>query len=152
MFPLRFGTDCSGADAPLFALKKVLEDLHRDDQALRYEFGSDIVPLCRRILIAGTPAPEVVYEDLTTRDHAVTPRVHLYVAGFPCQSFSASGLRHGLDDVRGTVFFGVLEYLQSRRPTVFVLENVRGLLTHDRGRTWGIMLAALEAIDDYQIE
>jgi DNA (cytosine-5)-methyltransferase 1 len=155
MYPLRFGTDCSGADAPLFALKQVLEELkcngEHDEHELVYEFGSDIILLCRRILMAGTPAPRVVYEDLTTRDHSKACRVHLYVAGFPCQSFSNLGLRKGLDDLRGNVFFGILEYLKCQRPAIFVLENVRGLLHHDGGKTWTTILAALESIGNYVI-
>lgn len=150
MHPLYFGTDCSGADAPLVALKQVLAEY--DGQELRYEFGSDIMPLCRSILRESTPAPRMIYEDLTTRDHSTAPRVHLYVAGFPCQPFSSVGTRRGLDDVRGTVFFGILEYLRSRTPAVFVLENVRGLLTHENGRTWATMLDALESVADYVVE
>ncbi|CAK9116165.1 unnamed protein product, partial [Durusdinium trenchii] len=71
------------------------------------------------------------YDDFMARDNATAPQVHIYVAGFPCQSFAAAGKQRGLDDARGTVFFGCADYIRAQRPRVFLLENVKGLLTND---------------------
>ncbi len=61
----------------------------------------------------------------------------LLSGGAPCQSFSYAGKRLGLDDVRGTMFYHYASFLHKLQPKMFLFENVRGLLTHDKGRTFG---------------
>lgn len=56
-------------------------------------------------------------------------------AGFPCQAFSIAGKRGGFEDTRGTLFFDVAQIIKTRRPKAILLENVKGLLNHDKGRT-----------------
>lgn len=60
----------------------------------------------------------------------------LLSGGAPCQSFSYAGKRLGLDDVRGTMFYHYATFLRKLQPKMFLFENVRGLLTHDKGRTY----------------
>lgn len=60
----------------------------------------------------------------------------LVSGGAPCQSFSYAGKRLGLDDARGTLFYHYAKFLEQLHPKMFLFENVRGLLTHDRGRTY----------------
>lgn len=62
--------------------------------------------------------------------------VDLLVGGSPCQSFSTVGFMGGLDDARGTLFYDYARIIQEIRPKAFIYENVRGLTTHDNGRTW----------------
>lgn len=64
------------------------------------------------------------------------PPFDLLLAGFPCQPFSYAGKRQGFGDTRGTLFFEVERLLDAYRPKAFFLENVRGLYTHDEGRTF----------------
>lgn len=64
------------------------------------------------------------------------PPFDLVLAGFPCQPFSYAGKRQGFGDTRGTLFFEVERLIASNRPKAFLLENVRGLYTHDEGRTF----------------
>ena len=64
-------------------------------------------------------------------------------AGFPCQAFSIAGRRGGFEDTRGTLFFDVADILQRKRPKAFFLENVKGLRTHDKGKTLATILATL---------
>ena len=63
-------------------------------------------------------------------------QVDLLVGGSPCQSFSTVGFQGGLDDTRGTLFYEYARIIQEVQPKVFIFENVRGLTTHDNGKTW----------------
>ena len=67
----------------------------------------------------------------------------LLVAGFPCQPFSNAGTRGGLDDTRGTLFFEIARICQEKRPQYLLLENVLGLLSNDKGRTFQKFLGIL---------
>lgn len=66
-------------------------------------------------------------------------QVDLLVGGSPCQSFSTVGLQGGLEDTRGTLFYEYARVIKEVNPKVFIYENVRGLTTHDKGKTWKIM-------------
>lgn len=70
------------------------------------------------------------------REIADVPPFDLVLAGFPCQPFSYAGKRQGFGDTRGTLFFEVERLIAANRPKAFLLENVRGLYTHDKGRTF----------------
>ncbi len=66
------------------------------------------------------------------------------LAGFPCQTFSAVGKKEGFKDVtRGTIFFHIADIIDQSRPKAFLLENVEGLITHDKGRTFKTILNTL---------
>ena len=69
------------------------------------------------------------------------PGFDLLCAGFPCQAFSIAGKRGGFADARGTLFFEVARLVEARRPAYFLLENVPGLLSHDKGRTFHTILS-----------
>lgn len=71
------------------------------------------------------------------------PSFDLLLAGFPCQPFSYAGLRKGFGDTRGTLFFEIERILQKYQPKAFILENVRGLYTHDQGRTFATIMGKL---------
>lgn len=70
----------------------------------------------------------------------------LLMAGFPCQPFSYAGKRQGFGDTRGTLFFEVERLLEKYKPKAFLLENVRGLYTHDEGRTFQTIMEHLHAL------
>ena len=71
------------------------------------------------------------------------PDFDLLVGGFPCQSFSIAGKRGGFKDTRGTLFYEIARIASVKRPKLLLLENVKGLLSHDKGRTFGTILATL---------
>ena len=71
------------------------------------------------------------------------PDHDLLVGGFPCQAFSVAGKRKGFDDTRGTLFFDIARIVKEKRPRYLLLENVKGLLSHDEGRTFKIILSTL---------
>ena len=72
--------------------------------------------------------------------------VDLLSGGYPCQSFSYAGKRLGLEDVRGTMFYYYAKILRDLKPKVFLAENVRGLVTHDNGRTLQSMIDVFNEI------
>lgn len=76
------------------------------------------------------------FGDVTKIDFASLPDFDLLTGGFPCQSFSMSGARKGFGDRRGHMIFWIADILQAKRPQFAVLENVKGILTHDGGRTY----------------
>lgn len=69
----------------------------------------------------------------------------LLSGGAPCQSFSYAGKRLGLEDARGTLFYHYAKFLQQLQPKMFLFENVKGLLTHDKGRTYQTILNIFES-------
>ena len=69
------------------------------------------------------------------------PGFDLLCAGFPCQAFSIAGKREGFADARGTLFFEIARLAEARQPAYFLLENVPGLLSHDKGRTFHTILS-----------
>jgi DNA (cytosine-5)-methyltransferase 1 len=73
------------------------------------------------------------------------------VGGFPCQAFSIAGKRRGFDEARGTLFFEIARILADKRPRCVVLENVKGLLSHDGGKTFQTILKVLSDIG-YRIQ
>ena len=73
------------------------------------------------------------------------------VSGFPCQDFSIAGGRAGFDGTRGTLFFEVARILKDKKPRYFLLENVKGLLSHGRGKTFQTILKILSNLG-YNIE
>ena len=72
-------------------------------------------------------------------------------AGFPCQAFSLAGKRLGFEETRGTLFFDVAEIIRRKRPKAFFLENVKGLLIHDKGNTIKTILKVLREDLDYYV-
>lgn len=78
-------------------------------------------------------------------------KIDLLVGGSPCQSFSSVGFRGGLEDVRGTLFYEYARIIQEVQPKVFIYENVRGLTTHDNGKTWEKMQKVFTKTLHYRI-
>ncbi len=72
------------------------------------------------------------------------PDFEMLVGGFPCQAFSIAGKRGGFEDTRGTLFFEIARCLEPKQPRLFVLENVKGLLSHDKGNTFFTIITTLD--------
>jgi DNA (cytosine-5)-methyltransferase 1 len=87
-----------------------------------------------------------IWENATTIKPKELPDFDILCAGFPCQSFSIAGKRRGFDDTRGSLFFEIARIAKEKRPSVLLLENVRGLLSHDQGKTFHTILATLDEI------
>lgn len=87
---------------------------------------------------------EVAKRDLESLFSIKKGELDLLSGGAPCQSFSYSGKRLGLEDTRGTMFYHYATFLHKLQPKMFLFENVRGLLTHDKGRTYKTILDVFE--------
>jgi len=81
--------------------------------------------------------------DIRTVPTSEIPNHDLLVAGFPCQAFSIAGKRRGFNDTRGTLFFEIARILKDKQPKFFILENVKGLLSHDNGNTFKTIISTL---------
>ena len=81
--------------------------------------------------------------DIKTLSENEIPNHDILCAGFPCQPFSIAGKRRGFEDTRGTLFFDILRILKKKKPKIFILENVKGLVNHDKNKTFKIILESL---------
>lgn len=87
-----------------------------------------------------------VHGDITQIHEDFIPEHDILLAGFPCQPFSQAGLKKGFSDTRGTLFFDIERILMHRKPQAFLLENVKQLRGHDKGRTLDTIIKHLKKI------
>ena len=87
---------------------------------------------------------EPEYKDVRDIDPKDIQDFDILCAGFPCQSFSIVGNRMGFEDKRGNLFFEIIRLAKEKRPSILLLENVKGLLSHEKGETFRIMLQTLD--------
>jgi DNA (cytosine-5)-methyltransferase 1 len=116
-----------------------------DKQGLQLHTGDRPTALCNR------RKGHTNYGDATTINPKELPDFDLLVGGFPCQAFSVAGKRGGFNDTRGTLFFDIARILAEKRPRHLVLENVKGLLSHDSGKTFQTILGVLSDLG-YRVE
>jgi DNA (cytosine-5)-methyltransferase 1 len=112
-------------------------------------FTSEIKPYAIEILKQNNPN-EIINGDITKVNASDIPDFDFLLAGFPCQAFSVAGKRLGFMDTRGTLFFDVERIIKEKKPLGFILENVEGLVIHDKesnnneiGRTLATILQHL---------
>ena len=89
---------------------------------------------------------EIPHGDITKVDLKEVPKHDVLIGGFPCQPFSHAGLKRGFEDTRGTLFFDVARIIDHRKPSMVLLENVKGFTTHDKGRTMETVKETLEGL------
>lgn len=89
---------------------------------------------------------ELYFDDARKIVSEQLPDFDLLVGGFPCQSFSIAGARKGFDDTRGTLFFEIARIASVKKPKYIFLENVPGMLNHDKGRTFETILRTLDGL------
>lgn len=115
-------------------------------------FTSEIKPYAVKIYEHNFSG-DTVHGDITEIKESEIPNFDFLLGGFPCQAFSNAGNRAGFDDARGTLFFDVARILKEKKPKGFLLENVEGLVSHDKenasskiGNTLKIILNILEGL------
>ena len=96
---------------------------------------------------------EVPFGDITKEStkNYIPAKFDVLCAGFPCQAFSIAGNRKGFSDTRGTLFFDVEQIINKHKPKVVFLENVKNLVTHDKGKTFKIIIDTLENKLGYKV-
>lgn len=82
--------------------------------------------------------------DITKVNATQIPDFDILTGGFPCQPFSQAGLKKGFNETRGTLFFDIVRILKEKQPKAFFIENVRGLLNHDDGKTFATIKNVIE--------
>lgn len=141
---IKVATDCSGIEAPIQAFRKM-------GIPIEHMWSSDIDKQVRESIKANYN-PNILYTDITERNTNELPKVDWYIAGFPCQAFSQRGNMKGFEDRRGMLFFWILDTIKACDPNVFVLENVKGILSNDKGETFKRIVEELTALSDYHLE
>ncbi len=96
---------------------------------------------------------EVPFGDITKESvkNYIPKEFDILCAGFPCQAFSIAGLRKGFSDTRGTLFFDLEQIIEKHKPKVVFLENVKNLVSHDKGKTFKVILEILEEKLGYKV-
>ncbi len=138
---LRFVDLFCGIGGFRFAAEKAARSLGMKPDCV---LSSDIDAHCRKAYAENfgeTPAG-----DISKIEAEDVPDHDLLLGGFPCQPFSVIGSMKGFEDTRGTLFFEIARILAAKRPRCVVLENVRMLATHDKGRTLSVIEKALEGL------
>ena len=125
------------------------------DLAMR-NLGHEIVGACeidkfaRQIYAKQFPGV-TIHNDATQVSSESLPYFDVLCAGPPCQAFSIAGKRGGFNDTRGSLFFEVARIAKEKQPSIIFIENVKGLLSHDKGRTLGTILNSLDEVG-YSVE
>lgn len=136
--PLKVGTAFSGIGAPEQALKEM-------DIKYTNEYMIEIDKFARKTYLVNHSVKNI-YEDITTIEPKTLPYVDLFVFGSPCQSFSLAGKRGGFQDTRGTLIFNGLQIIKETQPKYFIYENVKGLLSNDKGKTFQTVINAFNEL------
>tara|TARA_R100001480_G_scaffold154119_1_gene158555 strand:+ start:767 stop:2029 length:1263 start_codon:yes stop_codon:yes gene_type:complete len=132
---MKVGTFFSGIGSPEQALKNL--GVNHE-----IEFACDIDKYARETYLKNFNCKNM-YQDITALDMKDLSYVDLLVFGFPCQAFSMAGKRGGFEDTRGTLFYDALRYLKEHKPRYFIAENVKGLISHDSGKTFQTIIDCL---------
>ncbi len=131
---IRLGTIFSGIGAIEHAFQRL---------GLKFDivFAGDIDAKCKRSYFANYHiADDNWFTDVREFDaKKYNGQVDIIVGGAPCQAFSMVGRRLGFEDARGTLFYEFARVIKETNPKVFIFENVKGLLSHDNGRTWQVI-------------
>lgn len=147
---LRVGTDCSGIEAPIQALRQL-------GIPFRHVFSSEIDKYCIQSIKANYE-PEILFGDsdgpfpegdITKRRIEDVPDIDLYVCGFPCQPYSAAGKRKGFGDDRSGVIWTCLDLIEAKLPKWFILENVSGLISKRHEDEWSKIKYRLSELPHY---
>ncbi len=144
---IRFIDLFAGLGGTRIGFEQACEELNITSECV---FTSEIKPYAIEIYKHNF-SNETIAGDITKINESEIPNFDFLLGGFPCQAFSTAGKKAGFDDTRGTLFFDVARIIKEKKPKGFLLENVEGLVTHDRkdrkipiGNTLKTILSILE--------
>lgn len=110
-------------------------------------FANDFDETCKETYDLNFSEPKLTIKDIWKVEIKDIPEFDVLLGGFPCQAFSIAGYRKGFQDKeKGNLFFRIVEILEARKPEAFLLENVKNLKGHDKGKTFKIIKEALESL------
>ena len=111
-------------------------------------FANDFDKTCKDTYDLNFSEPKLTIKDIWEVDIKEIPEFDILLGGFPCQAFSIAGYRKGFrdDKGRGNLFFRIAEILEERKPKAFLLENVKNLKGHDKGKTFKVIKKTLEKL------
>jgi DNA (cytosine-5)-methyltransferase 1 len=112
-------------------------------------FTNDMIKSSKQIYELNFPNHKLTIKDLNTINVSDIPEHNLLCGGFPCQPFSIAGEKKGFDDERSNVFWKIVEILEKHKPEIIILENVKNLKTHDKGKTFTVIQDKLKEIGYY---
>ena len=112
-------------------------------------FSNDFDKYCKKTYDLNFSVPKLLVEDIWKVDIKTLPEFDVLLGGFPCQPFSIAGCRKGFKDEkgRGNLFFRIAEILDEKKPAAFMLENVKNLKSHDKGKTFAVINDTLTALN-----
>ena len=109
-------------------------------------FTNDMMESSKKIYELNNKSHKFTLQDLNKIDIDDIPKHNLLCGGFPCQPFSIAGEMKGFDDKRSNVFWKIIEILKKHKPEIIILENVKNLKSHDKGRTYKIIEEKLQEL------
>jgi len=116
-----------------------------ENAGFKTTFANDFDKTCKDTYDLNFNEPKLIIKDIWKVNIKDIPKFDILLGGFPCQAFSIAGYRKGFkDEEKGNLFFRIAEILKERKPTAFLLENVKNIKGHDKGKTFKIIKKALE--------
>lgn len=111
-------------------------------------YANDFEPNCKKTYDLNSDGFKLTVDDITKVKAKDLPEFDFLLAGFPCQAFSIAGYRHGFNDIkgRGNLFYDIARILKDTEPMGFLLENVKNLKGHDKGKTFAIIEKVLKEL------
>jgi DNA (cytosine-5)-methyltransferase 1 len=130
---IKIGTVCSGIGSPEVAINQLSKELKFEIENV---FACDIDKYARASYLANFET-EKMFTDMTSEDfHNNSGYSDIFIGGIPCQAFSLAGKRLGELDKRGLLFYDFYRYVKEKQPKIFIIENVKGLLSDNKGKTF----------------
>ena len=127
---IRLGSDCAGLGSDYVSLTVILDDSIQVKTKFVAEMDENKLQWLRAIAShLGNDTPDIVYKNVLERDNDTAPDLDVFVSGAPCPPFSSAGTGGGMADSRGWVLLHSVKYVLQKKPPVFVLENVKGLIS-----------------------
>ena len=145
---IKIGTDCSGIEAPIEALKNICKN---NDIKYEHIFSSEIDEYAKSYINANH-SPNILFPDMTKRDPIDVPYVDIYVSGFPCQPFSRANKYKTSVDPRLNLFENCISVIKHGKPKFFILENVKTLVTLNNGSYFKDILKRLNDLYLYNVD
>ena len=144
---LRIGTDCSGIEAPIQAIEKICNNYDLEYDHIFSSENNQYAIDC----INENYSPKILYGDIQKRNVKDIPEIDIYISGFPCQPFSRANKFKTKVDPRLNLFENCLDVIIEKEPKIFILENVKTLVTLDGGSYFNEIIQRLENNKKYDI-